>query len=134
MEQYIPDFVYQVVSINQYTNDELSKIHDEMSLVMMLNKMQTSDEIKEIYLKVLWSLLMKMNVPSEDAKEIIGGIGGHGMGFLFENMDKIDIQAERELAQKERKLKKKGKMPKEKGRTLKEKKKTLKEKRNVQTL
>ena len=149
MEQYIPDFIYQVVSINQYTNDELSKIHDEMSLVMMINKMQTSDEvkqffsiteelvnsiygnapdeIKEIYRKVLWSLLMKMNVPSEDAKEIIDGIGGHGMGFLFENMDKIDIQAERELAQKER-----AEAQKERENAQREKENAQRERENAQ--
>ena len=44
------------------------------------------DEIKEIYKKILWSLLMKMKVPSENARELMGGIGGRGMGYLFENM------------------------------------------------
>ena len=51
------------------------------------------DEIKEIYKKILWSLLMKLKVPNEEASNIIGEIGGHGMGYLFENMDEIDIGA-----------------------------------------
>ena len=51
------------------------------------------DEIKEIYKKILWSLLMKMKVPSENAREMMGGIGGRGMGYLFENMEEIDIGA-----------------------------------------
>lgn len=115
MEKYIPDFTYQVVSVRQYTNEELSEKHDEMSLVMLINKIQTEedlsefrkvseemvesiygnapDEIKEIYKKILWSLLMKMKVPSEDAWELMGGIGGRGMGYLFENMEEIDIGA-----------------------------------------
>ena len=115
MEKYIPDFTYQVVSVRQYTNEELSKKHDEMSLVMLINKIQTEedlsefrkgseemvesvygnapDEIKEIYKKILWSLLMKLKVPNEEASNIIGEIGGHGMGYLFENMDEIDIGA-----------------------------------------
>ena len=115
MAEYIPDFTYQVVSLNKYTNEELSKKHDEMSLVMLINKIQSSedlsefrkgseemvdsiyanapDEIKEIYKKILWSLLMKMKVPSEDARELMGGIGGRGMGYLFENMEEIDIGA-----------------------------------------
>ena len=114
MEKYIPDFTYQVVSVRQYTNEELSKKHDEMSLVMLINKIQTEedlsefrkgseemvesvygnapDEIKEIYKKILWSLLMKLKVPNEEASNIIGEIG-HGMGYLFENMDEIDIGA-----------------------------------------
>ena len=115
MAEYIPDFTYQVVSLNKYTNEELSKKHDEMSLVMLINKIQSSedieefrkvsetmvdsiyanapDEIKEIYKKILWSLLMKMKVPSENARELMGGIGGRGMGYLFENMEEIDIGA-----------------------------------------
>ena len=124
MEKYIPDFVYQVVSVNQYTNEELSKKCDEMALVMLINKIQTPEdyedfrnvseelidsiygnapeEIKEIYKNVLWSLLMKMNVPSEEARELMGEIGGRGMGYLFENMEKMDIQAERRNTQREK--------------------------------
>ena len=124
MEKYIPDFTYQVVSVGQYTNEELSEKHDEMSLVMLINKIQTEedlsefrkvseemvesiygnapDEIKEIYKKILWSLLMKLNVPNEEASNIMGEIGGHGMGYLFENMDKMDIQAERRNTAREK--------------------------------
>ena len=124
MIEYIPDFTYQVVSLNKYTNEELSKKHDEMSLVMLINKIQTEedlsefrkvseemvdstygnapDEIKEIYKKILWSLLMKLKVPNEEASNIIGEIGGHGMGYLFENMDEMDIQAERRNTEREK--------------------------------
>lgn len=95
-----------------------------MSLVMLINKIQTPkdyeefckvseqlvnsiygnapEEIKEIYRDILWSLLMKMNVPSEDARELMGEIGGCGMGYLFENMEKMDIQAERRNTQREK--------------------------------
>lgn len=125
MEKYIPNFTYQVVSVNQYTNEELSKKRDEMSLVMLINKIQSAEElaefkklseemvetiysnspneIKEIYKNVLWALLMKLQVPSDEAQEIMGGIGGQGMGYLFENMDKLDIQAERKKTELEKK-------------------------------
>ena len=124
MEKYIPEFTYQVVSVGQYTNEELSEKHDEMSLVMLINKIQTEedlsefrkvseemvesiygnapDEIKEIYKKILWSLLMKLKVPNEEASNIIGEIGGRGMGYLFENMDEMDIQAERRNTAREK--------------------------------
>ena len=124
MGKYIPDFTYQVVSVRQYTNEELSEKHDEMSLVMLINKIQTEedlsefrkvseemvesiygnapDEIKEIYKKILWSLLMKLKVPNEEASNIIDEIGGRGMGYLFENMDEMDIQAERRNTAKEK--------------------------------
>ena len=124
MEKYIPDFEYQIIGVNQYTNEELSRKHDEMSLIMLINKIQTPedyeefrklsdelinsiygnapDEIKVIYKDILWALLMKMNVPSEEARELMGEIGGRGMGFLFENMEKMDIQAERRNTQREK--------------------------------
>ena len=124
MEKYIPDFSYEVVSVSQYTNEELSMKRDEMSLVMLINKIQTPEDcedfrkvseelvnsiysnapeaIKEIYKKILWTLLMKMNVPVDEAREMMGEIGGRGMGYLFENMEKMDIQAERRNTQRER--------------------------------
>ena len=124
MEKYIPDFSYEVVSVSQYTNEELSMKRDEMSLVMLINKIQTPEDcedfrkiseelvnsiysnapeaIKEIYKKILWTLLIKMNVPVDEAREMMGEIGGRGMGFLFENMEKMDIQAERRNTQRER--------------------------------
>ena len=95
-----------------------------MSLVMLINKIQTPEDcenfrkvseefvnsiysnapetIKEIYKKILWTLLMKMNVPVDEAREMMGEIGGRGMGYLFENMEKMDIQAERRNTQRER--------------------------------
>lgn len=126
-EQYIPDFQYQITGPSQYTNEELIEKGDEMSLVMLMNKIQTPEdleafrelseeivnaiyrnaptEIQEIYEKILWGLLMKMKVPNEEAKDIVDHVrGGHSMGYLFENMDKIDIQAERRKTQKQRAL------------------------------
>lgn len=44
-----------------------------------------------------------MNVPVDEVKEMMGEIGGRGMGYLFENMEKMDIQAERRNTQREKK-------------------------------
>ena len=115
MAEYIPDFTYQVVSLNKYTNEELSKKHDEMSLVMLTNKIQSSEDIegfrnvieamvnspyvdasdekKEVYKKILWYLLMKMKVLSENSRKLRGGTGENARGYLFENMEEIDIGA-----------------------------------------
>ena len=43
-----------------------------------------------------------MNVPVDEAREMMGEIGGRGMGYLFENMEKMDIQTERRNTQRER--------------------------------
>ena len=42
-----------------------------------------------------------MNVPVDEVKEMMGEIGDRGMGYLFENMEKMDIQAERRNTQRE---------------------------------
>ena len=58
-----------------------------------------------------------MNVPVDDVKEMMGEIGGRGMGYLFENMEKMDIQAERRNTQRERE---RADMEKERAATEKE--------------
>ena len=88
-----------------------------MSLVMMLNRIQspedytdfiksskaymtevlrdTPQELLEILQDVFWALLMKMNVPQDEARELMKHMGVKDMGYLFENAEKMDIQAER---------------------------------------
>ena len=58
-----------------------------------------------------------MNVPVDEAREMMGEIGGRGMGYLFENMEKMDIQAERRNTQRE---KERADMEKERADTEKE--------------
>lgn len=60
------------------------------------------EEIKQIIQKVLWALLKQMNVPNEEARELMSEIGGHGMGILFEHAEKMDIQAERRNTAREK--------------------------------
>ena len=43
-----------------------------------------------------------MNVPNEEAWELMGEIGGRGMGILFEHAEKMDIQAERRNTAREK--------------------------------
>ena len=155
MSEYIPDFTYQVVSLNKYTNEELSKKHDEMSLVMLINKIQSSEDIeefrkvsetmvnspyvdvsdekKEVYKKILWYLLMKMKVLSENSRELMGGIGGRGMGYLFENMDEIDIGAQKRntAREKQRAEEEKQRAEEEKQRADEEKQRADEEKKRA---
>ncbi|MBQ9609638.1 MAG: hypothetical protein IJV15_09385, partial [Lachnospiraceae bacterium] len=84
---------------------------------MMLNKIQTAEDLNEfihtnseriaaimnntnkaifdIFLKITWNLYMKLNVPPDEAQEILRNVRTEKMGYLFENMEKMDIQAER---------------------------------------
>ena len=116
-KDYIPDFKYKLVNIHDYTNDKLLSYDDEMSVFMMLNKIQTAEDLNEfihtnseriaaimnntneavfdIFLKVTWNLYMKLNVPPDEAQENLRNVRTEKMGYLFENMEKMDIQAER---------------------------------------
>lgn len=119
---YIPDFTYRLVNVHNYSNDELLSTGDAMSFLMMINRIQTpedfsefirsnqdamkeivahaSNDIIQIIINALWSLFMKMQVPTNEATSCIKKVvGGGTMGNWFENMEPMDIQAERHATQ-----------------------------------
>ena len=51
---------------------------------------------KEVY------VLSLIEHKSENARELMGGIGGRGMGYLFENMEEIDIGAQKRNTAREK--------------------------------
>ena len=124
-KDYLPAFNYKVVETHSYTNDELIAHNDEMSVFMLLNKIQTpadfseftrvneekisklvknaNEEIMQIFLDVVWNLCMKLNVPPEEAEKCLENVRDGEMGKWFENMEKMDIQAERRNTEEARK-------------------------------
>lgn len=96
-----------------------------MSLLMLLNKIQSAEDfqkfmeaspkqidailkktqqnIRDIIKDTMYSLFMKMQVPPDEAKQYVDLIEECRMGYLFENMEKIDIQAERKKTAAEHK-------------------------------
>ena len=122
---YVPDFTYKLINLHGYTNDELLAHGDEMSFLMMINRVQSAEDLKdflnvnreqvqgiidgasegilEIIMETIWNLMMKMNMPTEDAQDCMRELGERSMGNWFENMDKMDIQAERKNTAEARK-------------------------------
>ena len=114
-QEYLPDFTYQVIRIHDYSNEELLSRADEMSLLMLINKIQSAEDfsqfiglpqeqvrkivekapehVLDIIVSTIWSLCRKMNVPEKDAKQYVEKVRDRQMGYLFENMEKIDVQA-----------------------------------------
>lgn len=114
---YCPNFTYKVVRLHDYTNEELLDREDEMSFLMMVNRVQTSKDLEnflqveqetvkrivdkaspqilEIFAETIWSLCMKMNVPLREAEKCVEKVKERNMGYLFANMEKMDIQEER---------------------------------------
>ena len=139
--EYVPDFRYYLVPIRKFSNEELLEKGNEMSLLMLINKVQTKEDIAalreipagkleeilkdtqphvlKIIADVLFVLLLKENVPLDEAEELVEKVREKKMGELFENMEHMDIQAERRntAEQRERadKAEKQTKIEKERG-------------------
>lgn len=46
--EYLPDFRYEVIRIHDYTNDEIISKGNEFSLVMLVNKLKDSEDIRNL--------------------------------------------------------------------------------------
>ncbi len=116
-KEFLPNFSYYMVPVHDYSNDILIGHGDEISLVMLINKLQTIEDVEQfrrlpaekvdrilkdtpdylldIIANVLRSFLLKENVPEDETETLVGKVKEKKMGELFANMDKMDIQAER---------------------------------------
>ncbi len=114
---WVPDFTYEVVRLHDYSNEELLARGDEMSLIMLFNKIQdevdlsefiklppdkldemvknTPETILDIIVSVMESLCVKIGATEEEMQECVSRVRERRMGYLFENIEKMDIQAER---------------------------------------
>lgn len=121
--KYLPHFRYQLVTLHDYSNEELLAKGDEISLAMLINKIQTFEDMLaftglpeeqlEHILKdtpeyllgtladVLRALLYHMNVSENEVEGAVAKIKERKMGLLFENA-KLDIQEERRKVEIER--------------------------------
>lgn len=113
-DNFIPDFTYKLIENSCYSDEDLLSKEDEMSLVMLINKMQKAEDISgflklpqeqinrimknapehilQIIVSIIWSLCMKLNVPEEDIVQCIEKVKERRMGYFFENFEKFDIQ------------------------------------------
>ena len=116
-EQYIPDFTYELIRLHDYSNDQLMEHSDEMSLIMLLNKLQSMadlqgisqvQEYKKDLLKdtpqhlidiigmVTTALLNRMSLPQDKIDEVLDLIKERKMPELFECFEKVDVPKMRE--------------------------------------
>lgn len=123
LDKYLPHFRYQLVTLHDYSNEELLAKGDEISLAMLINKIQTFEDLSaftglpekqlESILKdtpeyllgtltdILRALLYHMNLPENEVEGAVAKIKERKMGLLFENA-KLDIQEERRKVEAER--------------------------------
>jgi len=118
---YIPNFRYILIQNRAFSKDELLDRNDEMSLLMLINKIQDPDDLKllqdipaekmnsmvahssEAVLNVIaaavQALCRKFTIPDHEVSAFVGKVKERKMGYLWENMRTVDIQAERLKAQ-----------------------------------
>ena len=122
-EPYIPDFTYELVRLHDYSNDQLLEHNDEMSLIMLLNKLQSIADLQGIsevqeytkdFLKdtpqhlidiigmVTTALLNRMSLPQDEIDGFLDLIKERKMPELFECFEKVDVPKMREEIQQER--------------------------------
>lgn len=122
--EYIPDYRCIMVGLNEYTNRGLMEKEDELSIVMMLGKLQETedfatlqDEVPSEYLKkvtaktpeyllgiigqVVEILLSRLNVPEEEARRFADQVKERKVGELFANFKGYDVQETRRIAREE---------------------------------
>lgn len=106
-----------MVRLHDYSNEELLERGDEMSLIMLFNKIQdvidlseflklprerldgiikdTPEAVLDIIVSVMESLCGKIDATEEETQKCVNKVKERRMGYLWENMEKMSIQEER---------------------------------------
>ncbi len=123
LDEYIPSFQYLVVPLQKYTDQELIEKGDELSLIMLVDKLRNASDFKkfkdipeeylenisqnspESVLKLISSiiavLLYKLNVPTEEVTEFTDRIERREFTMLLDNFEGYDVQATRKESKAE---------------------------------
>lgn len=116
LDKYLPHFRYQLVALHGYSNEELLEKGDEISLAMLINKIQTFEDVSMFtnlpkeqigqilkdtpdYLlgkiaDVLRASLYRMELSEDRVEDAVAKVKERKMGMLFENI-KINIPEEK---------------------------------------
>ena len=123
LEKYIPDFEYLVVPVASYTNGELIEKKDELSLIMLINKLRNAEDFKalkeipaeyfeelsektpqyllELIGKIIAVFLYRLNVPRREVEQFTDQIKGGEFQMLFDSFEAYDVQETRRVSRAE---------------------------------
>jgi hypothetical protein len=124
-EKYIPKFEYELVNLNDYSQNDLVTFNNALSLLLIIDKVKKAEDIKklkdlpekfieemskkvpEVFLKIFRDsielLLKRINVPIEEISKITNQIYERRFNNMFEIIDGYDVQATRREAREEAK-------------------------------
>ncbi len=149
VREWVPDFRYHLVRIHDYSNQELLQRGDEISLVMLINKIQDTADLEQfirippdrmdriirdspehvidVLVSAMESLCFKIDASAEERTLCVRKVRERKMGYLFENMKHISIQEERRKTEEQKKLTEEQKKLTEEQKKLTEEQKKLTE-------
>jgi predicted transposase/invertase (TIGR01784 family) len=118
--KYIPKFEYELVSLNEYSEEDLAKFGDTLSLIMLIDKVHDerglralrelpSDYFEKLTLNipphlnklladVVTTLLRRVNVPADEIAEVTDKIYERKANKMFEWIEGYDVQETRRIA------------------------------------
>ena len=121
--EYIPSFRYMVVRLSGYSNQELLDKKNELSLIMLVDKLRSAADFHELrdipdeYFedisqkapetvlkligKIISVLLLRLNVPKGEVEEFTDRIERRDFHMLFENFEAYDVQETRRVSKAE---------------------------------
>ena len=124
LQEYIPDFKCLLISPRDYSNVQLMERGDILSIIMMIDKIQskedfhcmlddvpdeyledvvkdTPEELRNITADVIDVVTANVNLPENERDTLRGYVKENKMGELFSHMKGYDIQATRAEARAE---------------------------------
>lgn len=121
--KYIPDFEYEVIPLVKYSNQDLIEKKDELSLIMLINKLRNSADFRNLqdipedyfehlekntpdYLlkligKIISVLLYRLNVPRKEVEAFTDRIERRKFDMLFDSFEAYDVQETRRISRAE---------------------------------
>lgn len=122
-EKYLPDFQYEIVRVHDYSNSEIISKGDEFSLIMLINKLKNSEDIRTLknlpkeYLENLQNhspqhllkliatvvsvFMRRMNVPKDEIADFTDQILDRRFSMLFDSFEAYDVQETRRVSREE---------------------------------
>ncbi len=119
--EYLPDYRYLLFRLQEHNNTELIDRRDEISFIMLINRLRSALEFKNItfpegylddigkapgdvliiFRKLIESYLNEINLPENEIHDLTDQIEGGKMNRLFEHFEGFDIQAVRKESHEE---------------------------------
>ena len=115
--EFIPSFHYLVVPLARYSNQELINKGDELSLIILIDKLRSAadfqglkeipreyfeelaknapEAVLELISKIISLLLFRLNVPKKEVADFTDQIQRMDFTMLFEHFEAYDVQATR---------------------------------------